>query len=123
MDADTSRSKRHGPAPGGTVEPANRATIAKEIFQTPTEVPAERYELRDPFADVTYRSNSILEIVEKAHQLGSNRFVAVGADGAIPVFYLKRPGLDFRERVTLDQKARYVGGGSGSASPAGNNAR
>ena len=59
------------------------------------------------------------------NRLGADgwELVAVGADGAIPVFYLKRPGLDFRERVTLDQKARYVGGGSGSASPAGKNAR
>lgn len=45
--------------------------------------------------------------------------VAVGADGAIPVFYLKRPRLDFREQVTLDQKARYVGGAGGSDAEAG----
>jgi Large polyvalent protein-associated domain 7 len=66
---------------GGTVEPAKRATIAKELFQTPVDVPGERYELRDPFADVTYRANSWSEIVAKADQLGSSRFVAVDAEG------------------------------------------
>ena len=29
----------------------------------------ERYELRDPFAEVTYRSNRITEIIAKADQL------------------------------------------------------
>lgn len=48
--------------------------------------------------------------------------VAVGADGTIPVFYLKRRRLDFREQVTLDQKARYVGG-VGSDAEAGKHAR
>ena len=32
--------------------------------------------------------------------------VAPGPDGA-PVFYLKRPAPDFRERITLEQKAHY----------------
>ena len=31
--------------------------------------------------------------------------VAAGEDG--PTCYFKRPALDFRERVTLDQKRRY----------------
>jgi hypothetical protein len=66
---------------GGTVEPAQRATLAKELFQTPVDVPGERYELRDPFADVTYRANTRSEIVAKADQLGSSRFVAVDAEG------------------------------------------
>lgn len=66
---------------GGTVEPANRATVAKERFQTPNDVPAERYELRDPFAEVTYRANTFAEVVAKAEQLGSNRFTAIDAQG------------------------------------------
>jgi Large polyvalent protein-associated domain 7 len=66
---------------GGTVEPAQRATLAKELFQTPVDVPGKRYELRDPFADVTYRANTWSEIVTKADQLGSSRFVAVDAEG------------------------------------------
>lgn len=81
MDADNTTSPRPPSAQGGTVEPANRATIAKELFQTPIDVPAERYELRDPFAEVTYRANTFPEMVAKADQLGSNRFVALDAEG------------------------------------------
>ncbi len=85
MDTDNSpvrnSSKGAAPAQGGTVEPANRATVAKERFQTPVDVPGERYELRDPFAEVTYRANTLPEIVAKADQLGSNRFTAVDAEG------------------------------------------
>jgi Large polyvalent protein-associated domain 7 len=66
---------------GGTVEPANRATIAKERFQTPTEALGERYELRDPFADITYRSNNLIGMVAKADQLGITRFVGVDDAG------------------------------------------
>jgi len=81
MDADNPPSRRPTSAPGGTVEPANRATVAKERFQTPTEVPGERYELRDPFAEVTYRANTFPEMVTKADQLGSSRFTALDAQG------------------------------------------
>ena len=89
MDTDNSpvRQSRQvapkgaAPTQGGTVEPANRATVAKERFQTPVDVPGERYELRDPFAEVTYRANTLPEIVAKADQLGSSRFVAVDAEG------------------------------------------
>ena len=69
------------PVMGGTVEPANRATVAKERFQTPIELATPRYELRDPFAEVTYRTNSFPEMVAKANQLGSSRFIAVDAQG------------------------------------------
>ena len=85
MDTDNSpvrnSSKGAAPAQGGTVEPANRATVAKERFQTPVDVPGERYELRDPFAEVTYRANTLPEIVAKAEQLGSSRFTAVDGEG------------------------------------------
>ena len=81
MDADTSPSRRSTPAQGGTVEPANRATVAKERFQTPIDLPSERYELRDPFAEVTYRANTFPEMVAKADQLGSSRFTALDAEG------------------------------------------
>jgi hypothetical protein len=80
MDADNSPA-RQAPAQGGTVEPANRATVAKDRFQTPTDVPRERYELRDPFADVTYRANTLPEIVAKADHLGSSRFTAIDDEG------------------------------------------
>ncbi len=81
MDADNPSPHQPPPAQGGTVEPANRAGVAKERFQTPAEVPGERYELRDPFADVTYRANTLAEMVAKAEQLGSNRFVALDQEG------------------------------------------
>ena len=89
MDTDNSPASQSrqaapkvaAPTQGGTVEPANRATIAKDLFQTPIDLPGERYELRDPFAEVTYRANRFPEIVAKAHQLGSDRFVAVDAEG------------------------------------------
>ncbi|WP_088283009.1 LPD7 domain-containing protein [Ideonella sp. A 288] len=81
MDADHPSTDRTAPAPGGTVEPANRAGVAKERFQTPVEVPGERYELRDPFADVTYRANTLADMVAKAEQLGSSRFVALDQEG------------------------------------------
>jgi Large polyvalent protein-associated domain 7 len=82
MDTDNS-PVRNSPkqAQGGTVEPANRATVAKERFQTSIDVLGERYELRDPFAEVTYRANTLPEIVAKADQLGSSRFTAVDAEG------------------------------------------
>lgn len=81
MDAETTPSRRPTSAQGGTVEPANRATVAKERFQTPIDVPGERYELRDPFAEVTYRANTFPEMVAKADQLGSSRFTALDAEG------------------------------------------
>ena len=81
MDADNSPSRRPTSAQGGTVEPANRATTAKERFQTPINVPGERYELRDPFAEVTYRANTFPDMVAKADQLGSSRFIALDAQG------------------------------------------
>ena len=64
-------------SPRGAVEPANRATVAKNHFQAPLDIPAERYELRDPFAEVIYRTNNLPEIVAKADQLGSTRFTAI----------------------------------------------
>jgi hypothetical protein len=81
MDADPSPVRPATPARGGTVEPANRAPVAIARFQTPEPAPGERYELRDPFAEVTYRANTFPEIVAKADQLGSSRFVAVAEDG------------------------------------------
>ncbi len=81
MDADNAPTRRAAPTQGGTVEPANRATIAKDLFQTPIDVPGERYELRDSMADLTYRSNKIAEILAKADQLGSSRFTAIDFEG------------------------------------------
>ncbi len=81
MDADNSPVREAAPTQGGTVEPANRAPVAIAKFQTPEQAPGERFELRDPFAEVTYRANTFPEMVAKADQLGSTRFVAVSEDG------------------------------------------
>jgi hypothetical protein len=81
MDTDNSPVRQVAPAQGGTVEPANRAPVAIERFQTPNDKTGERYELRDPFAEVTYRSKTFREMIAKADQLGSTRFVAVAEDG------------------------------------------
>ena len=89
-DSSPSRSpSRSGPtgttpAAGGAVEPANRATVAKEKFQTPLDQlnpPGPHFELRDPFAEVTYRATTFNEMVAKADQLDSNRFTAIDAQG------------------------------------------
>lgn len=75
-------SKQSAPVSGGTVEPANRAAVAKERFQAPKDDErGERFELRDPFTDVTYRTKAVAEIIAKAEQLGSDRFVAIAEDG------------------------------------------
>ncbi len=66
---------------GGTVEPADRARIAIRTFQTPEPELGERFELRDPFADLTYRSDRYQDMLTKADQLGANRFVVLDARG------------------------------------------
>jgi len=81
MDANATPTVRPLSTQGGTVEPANRATIAKELFQTPIDVPGERYELRDPFAEVTYRASTLPDMIAKADQLGAHRFIALDAQG------------------------------------------
>ena len=76
------------PAParnGGSVEPANRAAVAKERFQTPIDLVGERYEVRDPFAEVTYRARTSQEMAAKAEQLGAIRFYAVDPTTRRPV--------------------------------------
>ncbi|MGE0099626.1 MAG: LPD7 domain-containing protein [Hydrogenophaga sp.] len=88
MDEKTAPSRRadrsasDAPASvGGTVEPADRAQVAIRTFQTPGPEPGERYELRDPFADLTYRSDRYQDMTAKADQLGANRFVVLDARG------------------------------------------
>ena len=76
------RSASDAPASvGGTVEPADRAQVAIRTFQTPGPEPGERYELRDPFADLTYRGDRYQDMTAKADQLGANRFVVLDARG------------------------------------------
>lgn len=85
MDADNRPLPTPAPGPanaqGGTVEPANRASVARERLQALSDVPGERYELRDPFAEVTYRAFSLPEMTAQAERLGSSRFTAIDAQG------------------------------------------
>jgi len=83
MDESTGLERR----PGGTVEPENRAAIAKEHLRAPQQPAGERYELRDPFAEVTYRTAALEEMIGKANRLGATRFTAIAADGKrTPIF-------------------------------------
>jgi hypothetical protein len=82
MDENHSLSSGAAPSRGGTVEPVNRASVARAKFQTPHEQPGTRFELRDPFFDVTYRTRTFDEMTAKADQLGATRFTAFDGDGA-----------------------------------------
>jgi hypothetical protein len=87
MDADNRPTAHPAAAPspvnahGGTVEPANRASVARARLQALGDLPGERYELRDPFAEVTYRAYSLPEMTAQAERLGSSRFTAIDAQG------------------------------------------
>ena len=80
MATQNAATNAAAPIAGGTVEPASRAA-AKDRAPTSREKPGERYELRDPFADATYRSSSFDEITAKAVELGASRLTAIAADG------------------------------------------
>jgi Large polyvalent protein-associated domain 7 len=82
---------------GGTLEPVGRAAVAIARFQAPIEAPGDRYELRDPFAEVTYRSTSFNDITAKADQLGNQRVVAIDTQGTRTVA-LKVDGVWTKER-------------------------
>lgn len=73
--------------PGGTVEPLSRAKVAIGEFQTPLDLKGgkgakgERFEMWDPFNEVTYRANSLPEIVAAATRLQSSKFIAIDPQG------------------------------------------
>lgn len=105
MDTDNSQANLRASSKGGSVEPANRATVAKERFQLPDDHPAIRYEVRDPFAEVTYRADTFPQMVAKAEQLGSSLIFSVTEDGKrAPIrkvdgeWQRKRQGASDRER-------------------------
>ncbi|MCV2366977.1 LPD7 domain-containing protein [Roseateles oligotrophus] len=79
MNTETGRAAHK---PGGSVEPIKRANAATPpIQQAPTETAGQRYELYDPFAEVTYRIKGLEAMSAKADQLGASRFHAVDEDG------------------------------------------
>lgn len=61
---------------GGTVEPAHPA-----LPRGPEPRPGERYELRDPFAEVTHRGTDLPAMLATAERLGSLRVTAIDAEG------------------------------------------
>jgi hypothetical protein len=65
---------------GGTIERASRTSNAQQAPAS-REVAPERYELHDPFAEVTYRMKTLPDIMAKAEELGALRFQAVDAEG------------------------------------------
>jgi hypothetical protein len=79
MDAETGRPDQK---PGGNVEPIKRANAATlPIQQAPSETAGQRFELYDPFAEVTYRIKGFEAMSVKADQLGASRFHAIDEDG------------------------------------------
>ncbi|MDC6166595.1 LPD7 domain-containing protein [Paucibacter sp. XJ19-41] len=71
----------HAGAHGGTVEPAPRARADRDLTPESKQPQGERYELRDPFNEVTYRARTFSEMAAKAAQLDASRFTAIDADG------------------------------------------
>lgn len=67
--------------PGGTVVPTDRAVPRQRDPRTRDDPPGTRYELRDPLAEVTWRTDSFDAMVGRAEQLGSTRFTAIDAEG------------------------------------------
>lgn len=80
-DQTPSRPAATTSTPGGTIEPNSRVAVARAVFQKPEELPARRYEMADPLADLTYRAKSFDEMALKADQLGSTRFHVIDPDG------------------------------------------
>ncbi len=81
MDANSPAPTATTSPSGGTVEPAGKAGQARDKSQMQLELRGERYELRDPFAEVTYRTTTLDSMIAKAKELGASRFTAIADDG------------------------------------------
>ena len=81
MDAHKTPIASTGIGMGGTVEPESHTEPNKSRQRTVRPQSGERYELRDPFAEVTYRTTALAEMIQRADQLGSTRFSALAVDG------------------------------------------
>jgi hypothetical protein len=66
---------------GGSVEPADRAAVAKATFQAPDPAEGPRFELRDAMTDLVYHAKSFDDMVLKADRAGALRFTAIDAEG------------------------------------------
>lgn len=69
------------PRAGGTVEPADKAGIAKALLKRDSSAGQARFEVPDPRVELTYRSTSYGEVTAQADRLGSERIVQVDAVG------------------------------------------
>ncbi len=78
---DDYRESRHWPGKGGTVEPGDRAAVAKATFQTPDPTEGPRFELRDATTDLLYHAKSFDDMVVKADRVGALRLTAIDAQG------------------------------------------
>ncbi|MBK6854646.1 MAG: hypothetical protein IPG93_24500 [Burkholderiales bacterium] len=68
---------------GGTVEPVHARTRTADhgVEQVASAVGQERFEVRDPTAETTYRANHLGEAQSRAAALGATRIVAIDAQG------------------------------------------
>jgi hypothetical protein len=70
-----------GVSKGGTVEPGDRAAVAKATFQTPDPAEGPRFELRDATTDLIYHAKNFDHMVVKADRVGALRFTAIDEQG------------------------------------------
>lgn len=70
-----------GVSKGGTVEPGDRAAVAKATFQSPDPAEGSRFELRDATTDLIYHAKSFDDMVVKADRVGALRFTAIDEQG------------------------------------------
>lgn len=95
MDAESGQDRR----PGGTVQPKAPTSKGKKAPRSQAQI-AEHYELRDPFAEVTYRAKTLPEMAQQAERLGALRFHAIAADGTrIPI---ERTDGEWKRSVALE---------------------
>lgn len=74
-------SNKPGAASGGSVEPLSRTAVLKQQFRIPDPPVGQRFELRDPYAEVTHRANAFEDMIRTAERVGAIRFVAISPDG------------------------------------------
>ena len=82
MDGDKSSTHQPVPFKGGVSRACRpRRRGRRNGSRSTRTTQASSYELRDPFAEVTYRANAFPQMVAKAEQLGGSLFFAVTEDG------------------------------------------
>lgn len=108
METDTNPVPAAASSSGGTVERNGPAPARARSRGEKPQRAAERYELRDPYAEVTYRADTLPDMVAKAEHLGISRFVAVAPDGArtpiqkVEAEWRRGPALPARSERPLD---------------------